>query len=401
MNALLDVRDIHVCFHTHDGDVEAVRGASFTVDWGEVVAIVGESGSGKSILTQACLRLIAASGEVTQGQALFEGRDFLQTSETDLLNIRGREVSIIFQDAMTALNPTMRIDRQITEMILEHAGFSQKEGRAYAKAIADHRDDENAVAEILTQALRATPAELADDQQEMKRLFAGNADEQAIFTWLMQRAKITPKQANRRAVELLRMVKIPEPEKRMRQYIFQCSGGMRQRVMIAMALACRPKLVIADEPTTALDVTIKTEILDLLVSLTKQLGTSIILITHDLATVASYADHIGVMYGGQFVEKGTSEHIFYESQHPYTKGLLKAVPRLDLPKTQQLTTIPGSPPNPLHMPQGCAFGPRCPHCMEICKLEMPPETTVSQGHTTRCWLNDPRAAISQGGDRND
>ena len=398
MNALLDVRDIHVCFHTHEGDVEAVRGASFTVQPGEVVAIVGESGSGKSLLTQACLRLVAASGEITQGQALFEGRDFLKATETELLRVRGRDVSIIFQDAMTALNPIMRIDRQIMEMILEHAGLSPEEGHAYAAAIAQSGGDSAKLTDVIIQALRPTPAELADDLAALQALLSGGADEAQLYTWLLQRAKITRRQAYHRAVELLRMVKIPEPEKRMRQYIFQCSGGMRQRVMIAMALACRPKLVIADEPTTALDVTIKTEILDLLVSLTRELGTSIILITHDLATVASYANRIGVMYGGQFVEMGTNEQIFYESRHPYTQGLLKAVPRLDLPRSQSLSTIPGAPPNLMHMPKGCAFGPRCAHCMEICKLDMPPETAAGAGHTVRCWLNDPRAAHTEGGD---
>ena len=396
MKELLDVRGMQVVFHTREGMARAVRDASFTVRPGEVMAIVGESGSGKSVLTQACLRLIPSPpGKIEQGEALFDGRDFLKATDRELLRIRGRDISIIFQDAMTALNPTMRIGQQITEMILEHAGFTPAEAQAHTAAILAAKGDPAALSHALVAALRPTPAALVSDLAALQKQLAADASEQGVRAWLTKRGHVTRKQAAARAVELLRMVKIPEPEKRMRQYIFQCSGGMRQRAMIAMALSCRPRLLIADEPTTALDVTIKTEILDLLVSLTHELDASIILITHDLGMVASYADRIGVMYGGQFVETGTSEQIFYQATHPYTRGLLKAVPRLDLPQDQTLATIPGAPPNLLSMPAGCAFGPRCEHCMQICKTQMPPLTELAPGHTLRCWLRDPRAAAQR------
>ena len=396
MNELLDVRGMQVLFHTREGVVRAVRDASFTVNRGEVMAIVGESGSGKSVLTQACLRLIPSPpGEIAGGEALFDGRDFLKATDQELLRIRGRDISIIFQDAMSALNPTMRIGRQITEMILEHAGFTDAEAQAHTAAIRAAGSDGDALNRALIAALRPTPAELANDRLALQKQLDTDPSERGVRAWLVKRGHVTRKQAYARAVELLRMVKIPQPEKRMRQYIFQCSGGMRQRVMIAMAIACRPRLIIADEPTTALDVTIKTEILDLLVSLTHELDASIILITHDLGMVASYADRIGVMYGGQFVETGISEQVFYSATHPYTRGLLKAVPRLDLPQDQTLSTIPGAPPNLLSMPAGCAFGPRCQYCMEICKTQMPPLTELADGHTLRCWLRDPRAAAQR------
>lgn len=325
LGRLLDVRNMDVCFRTHEGESHVIRDASFCVNHGEVMAIVGESGSGKSVLTQACLKLIPMPpGEIRGGKALYNGRDLLQMNENELRAVRGKEVAVVFQDAMTALNPTMRIGAQLVETIIEHEKISKRDAKA-------------------------------------------------------------------RAAELLRMVKIPNPEKYMRQYIFQCSGGMRQRVMIAIAIACRPKLIIADEPTTALDVTIKTEILNLLVSLLRELGTSVLLITHDLGMVASYADRIGVMYAGRFVETGTSHDIFYRAKHPYTRGLLRAAPRLDLPPDQDLATIPGAPPNPALPRRGCAFAVRCANCMEVCKAYEPPLTDIDKEHTTRCWLLDPRA----------
>ncbi len=392
MDHLLDVRNMEVSFRTYSGTIYAVRDASFTVDKGEVMAIVGESGSGKSVLTQACLRLIPSPpGEINAGEVLFEGVDILRARDEELLDIRGKEISVIFQDAMTALNPTLRIGRQITEMILAHAGFTREKADERVRALMGVRDDEKAVEDWLLQTLRPTPAQLESDREAVRALIRDGASPEALRAWLTRRGKVTKEQARRQAVELLTLVKIPSPEKRMRQYIFQLSGGMRQRVMIAMAMACRPKLIIADEPTTALDVTIKSEILDLLASLTRQLGMSIILITHDLGMVASYASRIGVMYGGQFVETGTGHEIFYDAHHPYTRGLMKAVPRLDLSRDQTLETIPGAPPNLRLQPKGCAFSPRCTYCMEICRAEMPPETSVSPTHSFRCWLWDSRA----------
>ena len=246
------------------------------MDKGEVMAIVGESGSGKSVLTQACLQLIPSPpGEINAGEVLFEDVDILKAKDEELLDIRGKEISVIFQDAMTALNPTLRIGRQITEMILAHAGFSRGKADGRVRALMRIRDDEKAVENWLLQTLRPTPAQLESNREAVYALIRDGASPEALRAWLTRRGKVTREQARLQAVELLTLVKIPSPEKRMRQYIFQLSGGMRQRVMIAMAMACRPKLIIADEPTTALDVTIKSEILNLLASLTRELGMSI------------------------------------------------------------------------------------------------------------------------------
>ncbi len=321
---LLDVQNVGVRFHTHAGVITAIRDASFHVHPHEVMAIVGESGSGKSVLTQSLLKLLPSPpSEITGGQAFFGGQDLLSMPEEQLEKVRGKQISVIFQDAMTALNPTMKIGQQITEMLREHG-------------VAPHHERE-------------------------------------------------------RALELLQMVKIPNPEKWLDQYIFQCSGGMRQRVMIAMALSCQPKLIIADEPTTALDVTIKAEILSLLMDLQRELDTSVVLITHDLGMVAACAHRIGVMYGGAFMETGTSHEIFYQPSHPYTLGLLEAAPRLDMAQNDSLVAIPGTPPNLHHMPAGCPFSPRCAHCMAICHTKKPPQTQLSDTHRAACWLLDPRA----------
>ena len=392
MEKLLDVRNMQVSFRSGKTGVQAIRDASFTVNEKEIMAIVGESGSGKSVLTQSCLRLIASPpGHIDGGEVWFEGQDLMKLNERQLQKLRGREISVIFQDAMTALNPTMRIGDQIIETLLEHFRVSRHEAQGLADEVLRVRDDPTQVERWLLRTLRPTESQLEDDLHTLRELLKGSGPREDISAWVAVRGTMTRAQAEQEAVQLLKSVRIPDPEKRMSQYIFQCSGGMRQRVMIAMALSCRPRLVIADEPTTALDVTIKAEILDLLTELIRRLGTSVILITHDLGTVASYADRIGVMYGGQFMEQGTSRQIFYETLHPYTLGLMEAVPRLDLPHSQKLTTIPGNPPNLYHMPAGCPFSTRCGFCMEICKQKQPPEKDVG-GHSVRCWLYDERAA---------
>jgi len=334
---LLRVENLTVDFHTYAGVVQAVRGVSFELGYGETLAVVGESGSGKSVTAQAILGLLPRPpAQIRSGRILFGGRNLLELGEREWENVRGREIAMVFQDPMTALNPTMTIGRQIAEGFQKHTG-------------ADAREAEE---------------------------------------W---------------AVELLRLVGIPQPEVRVRQYPHEFSGGMRQRVVIAIALASRPKLIIADEPTTALDVTIQAQILELLMELKTRFGTSLILITHDLGVVARVADRVLVMYAGEGVEWGTAEEVFAETRHPYTWGLLNSLPRLDKDRREPLVSIPGSPPNLLKPPSGCAFHPRCPFAMEICRQASPPEYRFLPTHGARCFLHHPAAPriapVVQGGDR--
>ncbi|OYD07202.1 ABC transporter ATP-binding protein [Paludifilum halophilum] len=320
---LLEVRDLHVSFHTYNGEVQSVRGVDFQVKKGETLAIVGESGCGKSVTSQSIMGLIPQPpGKIRSGEILFEGRDLTRFSEKQMEKVRGKEIAMIFQDPMTSLNPTMTVGRQITEGLEKH----QRLGKA---------------------------------------------------------------EARQKAVEMLRLVGIPSPESRMNQYPHHFSGGMRQRAMIAIALACAPKLLIADEPTTALDVTIQAQILNRMNDLKKQLDTSIILITHDLGVVAETADRVAVMYAGKVVETGTVEEIFNRPRHPYTWGLMGSVPRLDLSSRETLRPIPGTPPDLLQPPQGCPFAGRCQYAMKICKTQMPETTEISGFHRTACWLEHP------------
>ena len=300
-----------------------MREASFDLGRGEVLAIVGESGSGKSVMMQTILQLTPC--HLKGGRILFDGEDITRYTDRQMQSIRGSQIGIIFQDAMTSLNPTMKIGRQITESLLRHQRLSRKEARD-------------------------------------------------------------------RALELLTQVGINHPEKRYHQYIHNLSGGMRQRVMIAIALACRPKLLIADEPTTALDVTIQAQIMDLLVKLREEVGCSIVLITHDLGVVAANADRIAVMYAGRVVETGSSDQIFYHSAHPYTRGLLESIPRLDAPHNARLTYIGGTPPNALNPAPGCAFSARCRYAMAICRQTAPAERELQPGHRCACFLLDDEAA---------
>ena len=326
---LVDINHEKLSFFTPAGEVKALNDVSIHVKQGEVLGIVGESGSGKSVTAYSLMGLTAHPGKLMGGTLEFNGHEIHNMSEKEFRKIRGNEISIIFQDPMTSLNPVYSIGNQIEEVILLHTGKNKKE-------------------------------------------------------------------AHERAVELLTLVGINEPEKRLKQYPHELSGGMRQRVMIAIALACEPKLLIADEPTTALDVTIQAQILELMMELKDKLGMAIIMITHDLGVVASMCEKIAVMYGGRIVEYGTTDDIFYNPKHEYTKGLLKSIPRLDAEVHERLVPIEGTPIDLLNPPKGCPFAPRCNSCMKICLKEMPPVSTFGDVHYTQCWMN--QKAQMEGGE---
>lgn len=328
MTNILEVKDLNISFHTFGGEVKAIRGVDFELKKGETLAIVGESGSGKSVTTKSIMRLLPPSNsEIKSGQILFDGKDLAKLSDRQMQKIRGKDISMIFQDPMTSLNPTIKIGKQIMEPIIRHQNVS--------KAAAKER-----------------------------------------------------------ALELLRLVGIPQPEQRFQQYPHQFSGGMRQRVVIAIALACNPKILIADEPTTALDVTIQAQILELMKDLQKRIDTSIIFITHDLGVVANVADRVAVMYGGKIVEIGTVDEVFYNPKHPYTWGLISSMPSLDS-KDDELYAIPGTPPNLLNPPNGDAFAPRNAYAMQIDLEEQPPMFKVTDTHYAATWLLHPDAPKAQ------
>jgi len=318
--ALLEVKDLDVGFDTADGEVYAVNKLNFSLNAGDALAIVGESGSGKTQSVMALMGLLAENGHAN-GQALFKGADLLKMNTAELNKHRGREIAMIFQDPMTSLNPYLRIEKQMIEVVRHHQGLNKAEARAHA-------------------------------------------------------------------VEMLRAVRIPDPERRIRQYPHEFSGGMRQRVMVAMGLLCEPDLLIADEPTTALDVTVQAQISNLMGALRTKSNAAIILITHDLGVVAGLCDRVLVMYAGEAVECGSVEQIYYDPKHPYTKGLLDSVPRLDQPEDKGLHAIPGNPPNLLSLPEGCKFRDRCPRAFEACK-QTPPMQLTEDRHAFRCFLGAP------------
>ncbi|MFE4122259.1 ABC transporter ATP-binding protein [Priestia sp. YIM B13486] len=324
MEKMLQIKNLHVQFSTYGGRVQAVRGVSFDLHKGETLAIVGESGCGKSVTSQSIMRLIPTPpGRITSGSILFKGQDLTKLSEKKMRDIRGADISMIFQDPMTALNPTLRVGKQIAENIMQHENISKEK-------------------------------------------------------------------AKEKAFEMLELVGIPNPKERLKQYPHEFSGGMRQRIVIAMALVCNPEVLIADEPTTALDVTIQAQILELFKDIQQKTDVSIVLITHDLGVVAQVADRVAVMYAGKIVEIGTRRDIFYTPQHPYTKGLLRSVPRLDLYESE-LVPITGSPPDLFAPPSGCSFAPRCPYVMEVCDRMYPTSTKLKESHQVHCWLQDERA----------
>jgi oligopeptide/dipeptide ABC transporter ATP-binding protein len=322
MSTVLEVNNLETRFETHDGTVYAVNGISFRLDEGETLGIVGESGCGKSVTMLSMLGLIPKPpGKVVAGNALFLGHDLLKLSAEEMRQVRGAQISMIFQDPMTSLNPVLTIGDQIREPLETHL-------------------------------------------------------------------RMSPDESKQRAVELLKMVGISDGEDRLDDYPFQFSGGMRQRVMIAMALTCSPKILIADEPTTALDVTIQAQIIELVKDLRKNLGMAIIWITHDLGIIAGLAHHVMVMYAGFIVERAKVEELYERPLHPYTRGLLGSLPRVDAESSdKELANIVGMPPDLLTKPKGCPFSPRCPHAFERCVEENPLLQTVYEGHELACWWN--------------
>ena len=320
MDAILQVENLTTSFLTSNGEVQAVRGVSFSVGKGEILGIVGESGSGKSVTSMSILRLLADTARIKDGSILFEGEDLTKVSKKKLREIRGNKISMIFQDPMSSLNPLIPVGKQVSEMIKIH---HPKMGKEERKA---------------------------------------------------------------QVMELFAKVRIPEPEKRYHSFPHEFSGGMRQRVMIAMALANKPELLIADEPTTALDVTIQDQILRQLRELDKEYGASIIFITHDLGGVAELCDRVLVMYGGLIMEEARIEDIFEQPGHPYTMGLLHSIPDVEQEKSERLEPIPGSPPDMTNPPAGCPFAPRCSYARKVCAGSLPDFVEVGEGHRTRCFL---------------
>ena len=318
--ALLELDHLHTFFTTKRGIVKAVNDVSYSVEPGRTLGVVGESGSGKSVSAMSILQLLDGNGYIDSGSIYFDGKDMAKLSKSEIEKIRGNDISVIFQEPMTSLNPVFTVERQVSEPFIIHQNMTKKEAAV-------------------------------------------------------------------KVVEMLRDVKIPNPETVAKQYPHQLSGGMRQRVMIAMALACRPKLLIADEPTTALDVTIQAQILKLMNELKEEHGTSILFITHDLGVIAQMADDVAVMYCGQVVEKAPARTIFTVSEfsHPYTEGLMVSIPRLDTPTNVRLDAIPGAVPHPLDLPKGCKFAPRCKYCQQRCLEEEPELTEVVPGQQVRCF----------------
>ena len=328
MAPLLEIRDLRTYFFTPEGVVKAVDGVSYDLEAGETLGLVGESGCGKSVSALSVMRLVPdPPGKTVGGEVIFDGQDLIKLPNDEMRRVRGRQISMVFQEPMTSLNPVLTIERQLTESLELHLGMNKQDAR-----------------------------------QE--------------------------------AVRRLDQVGIPEPDRRIKQYPHQFSGGMRQRVMIAIALSCNPKLIIADEPTTALDVTIQAQILEVMKKLSTESGVSLIIITHNLGVVARYADRVNIMYAGKIIERGSARQIYGHPTHPYTLGLLNSVPRLDLPRKEKLDPIEGQPPDLAGLPEGCSFRPRCRYAIDRCAEEIPPLESVGDSHYSACFVAETLAAAN-------
>ena len=323
MKERLKVEHLSVSFFTDEGEVQAVRDVSFSLNAGEVLAVVGESGCGKSVLCKSIMKLLPENAKIKNGKILVNGEEIAGYGERRMRELRGKLFSMVFQNPMTSLNPTMTVGAQIAEAVRAH-------------------------------------------QKDMGK-----------------------EEVEQRVTELMQLVGIEQAEERKKAYPYHFSGGMRQRIVLAIALAGDPEILFADEPTTALDVTIQAQILDLLREIQKKLGTATVFVTHDLGVVARIADRVAVMYAGKIVETGSTRDIFYHSAHPYTQALIGSLPSVDVTKQQRLVSIPGTPPDLLAPPKGCGFAARCKYCMRVCQEEYPPEFTVGEGHTANCWLLHP------------
>ncbi len=326
---LLQIKGLKTSFFTPSGVVQAVRGVDLDLNRGQTMGLVGESGCGKSVMSLSILRLVPNPGRIVEGSISFQGQDLMKKTDKEMRSIRGNDISMIFQDPMTSLNPTYTVGNQISESLRLHK-------------------------------------------------------------------KMNKRDALDRSVELLEMVGIPSPADRIKQYPFEFSGGMRQRVMIAMALACDPALLLADEPTTALDVTIQAQIMELMKDLRAKVNTSVILVSHDLGVIADFCDVIKVMYAGIIAEEGAKRDIFYHAAHPYTQGLLKSIPKINTEHKSRLVPIDGQPPDLIAPPKGCPFADRCQYSMRLCRNQCPDLIEVSPGHRAACWLTHPEAPKPEG-----